>query len=175
MLATNNGTSPSGVKSLKISWTSSVCRGADQTPFVELSLSDWTNPGGLAAWSDLRDGTHNIEDYQKKIVKSNTVSPTAGFVVFNDFDSTRMTLVRLKPLYCNLRGVSINTFDSYDAGGNRLNIPNYFSINPIGTYNGSQQGLKVVMPVKTPLSSLYDYVLFSQDQVRKCNGTYTCN
>lgn len=56
----------------------------------------------------------------------------------------------------------------------QVSIPGRYSIKAVGEYptnsaQGSKQAIQASMPAKSPLSGLYDYVIFSEEDIKKEN------
>ncbi len=157
----------SQLESFKIvsdSYTCPVGGAADQKPWYEISVVLWS--GGSIDW--------------------NTVAVTKEFLepsgatnqVILDFDnkgvegSRKPMLVRIKPLFCDVVGMTITLHKDVaaDPAVDPLNIPNYFFLSPEGTYQTiSQRPRAIVFPAKESASGIFDYVLFSEQKVIKEN------
>ena len=77
-------------------------------------------------------------------------------------------IVRVKAYFCDLTGVKLTLFKDLDGTGDQLDIPNYFYINPKGVYMGvTRDELKSSFAAYDAASGVFDFVLFSQEQVVK--------
>jgi hypothetical protein len=63
--------------------------------------------------------------------------------------------------------ISIHSSASGDPEGNRLDIPSRLIIDSEATFGRSSQSVRVRTPIRPPLSGLYDFVLFSEEEIVK--------
>ena len=180
-LYAKDGLQPLDIHSMKVTWESeSNCDGGSGPAWVQSKVATWTSDGGavgtpgtLLQWSDNADKVRNVRQYLK------TPSGAVKEVTFNDVSSNPATseifpeklkeqpmIVQVTPLYCDLYGVNISF---YGATGNIAPMSNIYTIAPQGDYQGVRQQLHLTLPgqVGTGLSSLFDYVLFSESTVEK--------
>lgn len=154
-----SATPPLGASSLKVEWNTHNCTTTGHSePWIEASTVEWT--GGAIDWSSVG---------VKKFFTQGAVKPSGqGYqLVTNALDSTLPSVVRVKTYYCDLRGLKITLFSGADATGTQLAIPNYYLIKPLARAGDATASLQVTMPKKTPTSSIYDYVLFSEQEIVK--------
>jgi len=88
--------------------------------------------------------------------------PPAGLNVLNSY------LLRLKAFEFiddEAGPIQVSIFEP--AGGNQLPIPSRLIITSVGEFGDSQQRIQVRTPTRPPLSGLYDFVLFSEEEVVK--------
>lgn len=93
--------------------------------------------------------------------------------VFNEPDTNRSYILRLKALYDSAKNLTIKVYegqppqDGFPPAGNQTYIAGQLIINSLGRFKDSQQIISIAMPVRSPLSGLYDYVLFSEQEIVK--------
>ena len=93
----------------------------------------------------------------------------------SDFDANKAYQFRFKALYCDIYNLSIKAFNSSDE---QLSFRNIFNINSIGEFpvnssKANRQALFVTLRKFSPLSGLFDYVIFSEKSLIKDIGAYT--
>jgi len=138
------GTSAAGVESIKIQWTPQCIPPATST--IEVSYIAW-NPA--TGWS---------QDTEKKFKYSALASP----VINNGFSSVKSYRMRIKSLYCNIGNLTVTAWGNDNANVPQVEIPARIVLNSIGQYSNLRQAIRMTMPRKSPMSGLYDYVLFSE-------------
>ncbi len=148
------------MKSLKVSWEKESCAPLDQRPWIETSIVQWTG-GNSIDWSEAQVK----KDFQQPL------GADKKFVVVNfmsyEMDGKPM-IVRVKTMFCDLSRFTITLHSDTSASDNALlSLPNYINANPSGSYRGFQQNSRVIFPQKGSLSNMFDFVLFSEDQLQK--------
>jgi hypothetical protein len=140
---------------MKVSWESSACAPADQKPWIETSIVQW-DEGNSINWNSAQVK----KDFQQPL--------SADTFIFVNFSAYSMNgkpmIVRVKTLFCDLSRFTLTIHKDDDTV---LNIPNYIIANPTGSYRRFQQTSRVVFPQKSALSNMFDFVLFSEDQLQK--------
>jgi hypothetical protein len=76
--------------------------------------------------------------------------------------------VRVKALYANVDDIEIKALDD---SNNLVNIPSRIRLKTIGKFGRTQQALNASLPWKIPISGLFDYVIFSEEQINKTPET----
>lgn len=151
----------SNMKSLKVSWENESCAPADQRPWIETSIVQWS------AGTDMK--------WDEAQVKKDFQQPSSGNnnVIVN-FDSShydmegKPMIVRVKTMFCDLSRFTISVHSDASASEIALvPIPNYIIANPTGSYRRFQQNSKVVFLQKNALSNMFDFVLFSEEPAQK--------
>jgi len=71
--------------------------------------------------------------------------------------------VKLKALYDDINNLEIQAFD----GGNSVAIPSYLAVRVRGLSEKAIQEISFTMPKKNPSYGLFDYVIFSEQQIQK--------
>lgn len=159
------------LKSLKVAWSTEAC--GEQRPSIELTAIEFSG-GATIDWNS--PNTQLKKDIQIAPVDDPSTelneadSKEAYFNLVKD-DGTLINkpmIVRIKGYFCDLSGVSLTLFSDLDGSGTQLDIPNYFYINPKGVFSGvARTELKSIFAADTAASSVFDFVVFSQDQIVK--------
>lgn len=143
-----------GIESLKIDWTD-TCAGGSR---IELSFVTWTPAGG---WID------NREKYEYSY---NPAFPALSTAINNKFSGTKIYRVRIKAFECDIANMTITAWGADNAAPPKKEIPSMITLNSVGNYINLRQAVKMTMPRKSPMSGLYDFVLFSECSLVKGKG-----
>ncbi len=154
-----------GLESMKITWEKENSCGdiEGQRPWFEISVIEWE--GGQVDWNNVWVKKAFLEpiDLAKQVILDfSTVRELAA--------QYRPMLVRVKPLFCDLIGVQLTLHS--DATGTSvppIPIPNYFFLAPEGIFSTISQRIETIFPGKESAMSIFDFTLFSEDQVKKSN------
>lgn len=143
-----------GIESLEFRWQDG-CGGASA---IELSYTEWP-AGASVAWPPGGDysGTH------WKFLRSYVDGVPW---LFTTVSGTNDYLMRVKAQGCDIKDLEVRAFAD-DAGTIPKDVPSRVVITSTGAFGGSVQALKATMQRLPPLSGLFDYVLFSQDEIVK--------
>ncbi|MFH1534557.1 MAG: hypothetical protein ABIF80_01095 [Patescibacteria group bacterium] len=76
--------------------------------------------------------------------------------------------VRIKALHADIDDIEIKALNAADE---LVNIPSRVYIKTIGKYGRTQQALNASLPWKISASGLFDYVIFSEEQIDKAPET----
>jgi hypothetical protein len=139
-----DGTSSAGVESLKIQWTPQCV--APAVSNLEVGYIAWNPATGWSA------------DTEKRFKYSSLVAPVTN----NGFGAAKSYRVRIKSLYCDAANVTVTAWGNDNAAVPQVQIPARVVLNSTGQYGNLRQAIKMTMPRKSPMSGLYDYVLFSE-------------
>ena len=123
------------------------------TGSIELTITSWDTS------EVINFGTEEIEE-QEYLAAS---SPW----VINDLDAYRNYRFKIKSIFGDIENVSLSLYEQDNGSGKIVPVPNYLTIRGEGKYRNNKQALSVRVPRKAPLSSLYDYVLFSEEDIVK--------
>lgn len=161
--ATDTGTEAiPGLKTMEISWDGvSACASDGQSPGIEVSMLAWTG-GASVNWASADMQKVFIQD-----VDPTKKTATIDFSTIPDTQnqgSTKPLVVRVKPYFCDLSGVRISLADANNAV---VPIPNYYLLNPLGTTGPVQQSLQAIIPAQGSISDIFDFALFSDEQINK--------
>jgi len=135
------------IRSLRISWTG-------VGSWLEIKWTPWTTSGVL-------DNPQSVK-----------VSQVSSPYTLQLYDSTaylyRVRLIARNALASNIQ------ITAYNSLGVQVPIPGRVSIKGLGKYpvnsaQASAQAILVTMPQKSPVSGLYDYVLYSEEDIKKEN------
>lgn len=154
-----------------------------QDQFLELDLydpSDETSAGGIAKvtvnWTDSVGASIRVTaipwtPMANFVWDQNAVTYTyTGGSAAISLDPAKAYKLRLRAQHATLTDVRIAAFDLSDV---QLELPGRVKIDAQGEYGGVRQVLSVTLPRKTPLSSLYDFVIFSECSLVK-GGSISC-
>jgi len=159
------------LKSMRVAWSSESC--GPERPSVEMTAIEFSE-GQTISWNDPEtqlkkdiqvappDDSDTPQDESAiKQVYFNFVKDDGGPI-------NKPMIVRVKAYFCDLTGVKLTLFKDLDGTGDQLDIPNYFYINPKGVYMGvTRDELKSSFAAYDAASGVFDFVLFSQEQVVK--------
>jgi len=134
------------VESLKIVWTD-ICSGGSR---IELSFVTWTPEGG---WVDNRE---------KYGYSYDPAYPAFSEARNNKFSGTKIYRARIKAFNCDITNMTITAWGNENAEPPQKEIPAMITLNSVGSYSNLRQAVKMTMPRKSPMSGLYDFVLFSE-------------
>lgn len=171
----NQGDAALDIHSMKVAWESESNCDAGAVPWVRSKAASWTGDALGIQWNDGANKLSNVKEYLK------TPGGGAREVVFNDVTVDPSTselfmqdvplVVSLSPLYCDLRGVSVTFYDEADADvsptSSIVPMTNMYTIRPEGDYQGVRQQVHLTLARRAGLSSLFDYVLFSERALQK--------
>lgn len=134
----------SPIKSVKIAWT------GPGTEWIEAEVEPWTAAGVL--------------DTPVKSLFSSTSNPA----IVNLQDATTVLYrLRIKALYSNLTGVTVTAWSGLNASGSQVSIPAQVTMISIGSFRRTKQAVRALMPQRGPLSGVFDYVLFAEEDLVK--------
>lgn len=145
------------IRSIRLSW-----EGAGS--WLEVKWTPWTTAG--------------ILDNPQGVYLSQVSSPVIIPLYNSSAYLYRMRLIARKAAVANLEITAYNLIDPVAACQPlttcQVPIPGRVAIKAIGEYpagsaNASRQALSATMPIKSPLSGLYDYVLYSEAEIKKEN------
>lgn len=131
--------------SMKLEW--------DTNAFIEVSYTGWET-GPFIEWN-------TSEQFENKLINSQK-----GWVI-NDFVPDTNYRVKIKPLYEDIDSLTVTFYEQDNAQGDIVHIPNYLQITGSGAYKNSKQDITVNIARKAPLSALFDYVIFTEDDLVK--------
>jgi hypothetical protein len=138
------GAAAAGVESIKIAWTPECVSPA--ASMIEVAYIAWDPAVG---W---------ISDSEQRFKYSAVASPAIN----NGFSSVKSYRVRIKALYCDISNLIVTALANNDAVAPEVQIPARVVLNSIGNFSNLRQAIKMTMPRRSPMSGLYDYVLFSE-------------
>jgi len=75
--------------------------------------------------------------------------------------------VRIRPIIDDIQYLQITAWDGVPFASNQETIPGTAEIKAIGSYGNSRQAVAITTTHLNPLSGLYDYVLFSEEEILK--------
>jgi len=142
----DNINSSAGIKSINLTWQNADDCGLGSAG-IEFNYIEWT-PGSSLDW----------DSKSHEFIYLN--SPAA----INSFSPAHSYQIRIKALNCGVKNLQI---EAHNSEGNMAKIPNRIVIKSIGSFEKTKQAIKVIVPRKSPLSGLYDYILFSEKSLIK--------
>ncbi len=158
----------SNIKTLRVTWEEQAsCVDENQSPGIEMSILAWS--GGAVDWSSASvqkvfiqpgegDPAHIAEaDLSAMVVESDPAKPAL---------STLPLLVRVKPYFCDVSGITISLPDPDDPA-KTVAIPNYFLLNPTGKTGPITESLSAIVPAQSAIADIFDFALFSEEQIIK--------
>jgi len=130
-------------------------------PWLEVTLLEWP-----------RSPSVNFASSKNIIKRVFKCSPTSGatcdIITMNDFSPSNSYIVRLRALKDDVENVTIKFFSSDNGVGNPIDFSDYIRVADFtGDYRGVKQGVRVRFPVVEPSSSMFDFVLFSEESLLK--------
>lgn len=126
----------------------------------------WEGTGSLQATLTSWD-TGNVIDYDPESFEEVQYISASSPWVLNDLEAQKNYRLKLKAIVDDVQNVQIQLFDQDNTVGDIVQIPNFLTLYGRGTYGQNRQALQVSIPRKAPLSSLYDFVIFSEDDIVK--------
>ena len=160
----------SSVAYLRLSWDDDCS--ADSK--VELTVNEWEADSTIN-WGQMQDQMHInkcLLDYSTSEINIDDSGTTCSDILLNEQMSYQF---RFKALNCDIHNFNIRAFDQNDQ---QVSFKNIYSVESVGEYpiNNSQsnrQALRVNLRKFSPLSGLFDYVLFSEKSLVKDIDAYT--
>ncbi len=178
------------VKTIKISWDDMICQNEcsgpnntdciKQTPWFESTAIELTGDGtGKIKWKedqqlvnqqvkkDFRKVNAGAHEIVIPLCKSS--DPTSGQIEKTDCSSftSKPYLVRIKPYFCDLQKAVITIHSDGGATSDPQKIPEYYVVNPQGSYGGITSSVRAFVPKDEHMSGLFDFSLFSEEQTCK--------
>lgn len=148
-----NSQAAPGVESIGFDW-----HGANT--WLEVSFVDW-DKGAFIAWSEWLPGAKLDELPVQKILYSGEQATS------NLFSANKNYRVRVKALYGEAEDLVIKLYGLDNEQGGALSVPNILSFSVTGGNQESSQRLSAALPRYAPTLGLFDYVLFSEEVIKK--------
>jgi len=144
-----------GAESIKL-----VCNPESGSLFIKLNILEINTGGSL--WQV-------PEGNKREYMYSCSTSPTT--IINNSLTNTNAYIIVVQALYDNALNLEFSAYDVDNAPSpppdHKIEIASLLEIDLKGRFLNTVQKLKVIMPQRSPLSSLYDWVLFSEEQIIK--------
>lgn len=151
---------PAGIDSAVITWFDANPSNLLE-PWLEVTLLEWS-VGNLVDFA----GTRNIIKKAFKCSPNPAGSATCENITVNDFSTDKSYIFRLRALTDDIENITVQFYDGDSP--NPLDFGNYIRVADFtGQYGGVKQGVRVRFPVTEPSSSLFDFVLFSEESLLK--------
>jgi|GEM_PF-900572 hypothetical protein len=158
----------SSISYLELDWEDNC--GSDSR--IELTANEWEAQENIN-WGQMQNQMH----ISKCLLDNSSVRIDDSGDICSDIilDKNNSYQFRFKALSCDVYNLSIKAFDE---NSKQIAFKNIYSIESVGEYppNSSQsnkQALRVNLRKFSPLSGLFDYVLFSEKDLVKDIGAYT--
>ena len=135
------------IRSIRIEWD------GDPASKLEVTWSSWKN-GNFAANTDKR-------------FFGNTESPVIINLSTIENNAANIYRLRLKALYNNLNNINLKAYSLDDGLGEQTNIPSIITLKSIGEFSNNKQAVQVEMSRRSPVSGIWDFVIFSQQDIVK--------
>lgn len=135
------------IRSLRIEWS------GDPGSELEVTWSSWKN-GNFTANTNKRFFT-------------NAESPIIMNLSTIENNAANIYRLRLKALYNNIYDINLRTYSLDDGLGEQTNIPSIITLKSVGEFSNNKQAVKVEMSRRSPVSGIWDFVIFSQDDIIK--------
>lgn len=151
----DNPTISAGIESLKFDCPQTV------SLWLDISFVPVVSSGGI--WQgDYINTKHYLKPCDAAI----------NVYVLNDFEVGKSYLVNVKALYNNFlktgsSALKIYAYPQDDGSGTQKDFSSYLKITSTGKDSSSNQVIELEMPKRSPASSFYDYVLFSERTIQK--------
>lgn len=157
-------TENSQFKTMVVRWQKEECA-EGRTPWIETTGLVFDIAGRGMSWRDAalkKDFQQPAHDMPKSItVELATFLPSG-----EQLDNDKALTLRMKPFFCALRGLEIS-FPKKDTPAELMPIPNYTLIRPTATFGSVSKELQVIMPKHPTATGIFDYTLFSEEQIEK--------
>lgn len=139
---------PAGVEALRFSW-----EGPGQ---LEVAYIGWT-PAASIVWPQ--------DQYQ-------VVTPPIGYVapavIYDALSAGQAYRIRLKAVGGDIENLYITGWaDDAATPGSQVPLPSHITLRANGSFGLARQALSAIIPRHAQLSGLFDFVLFSEEEIRK--------
>lgn len=135
------------IRSIRIEWD------GDPAAKLEVSWSSWKN-GNFAANTNKR-------------FFSNAESPIVMNLSTIENNAANIYRLRLKALYNNINNINLRAYSLDNGVGEQTNIPSIITLKSVGEFSNNKQAVQVEMSRKSPVSGVWDFVIFSQKDIVK--------
>jgi hypothetical protein len=136
---------------------------SDQGGVEALSVS-WSNPSAWIEYSAISW----MDDYlweDNNVIKK---LGTGGSLSVVELEAGNKYKIRIKALSENVNDLVVKIYaDDSMLSTTELAFPNYLSLTALGETSASTATIRVDMLRRPPVSGLFDYVLFSEDIIKK--------
>lgn len=167
-----------------------VFKKIERNKFVQLDLFDQDDPscgsgdenGVYCNWESMSlqwegDATLDLQittwtptsaiDYEAQNKKEVKYILATSPLILNDLEFFKLHRIKIKSLFDDIQNLKVVLYSEDDKNGKIVPIPNFLTIKSTGKSRLNKSSLLVEILRKTPLSSLYDYVIFSEDDITK--------
>ncbi len=135
------------IRSIRIIWE------GDSASKLEVTWSSWKN-GNFTANTNKR-------------FFGNAESPVIVNLSTIENNAANIYRLRLKALYNNINNITLKAYSLDDGLGEQTNIPSIITLKSIGEFSNNKQAVQVEMPRRSPVSGIWDFVIFSQEDIVK--------
>lgn len=127
------------------------------------------------SWKSLDNSSYYSEliNIQKRYIPYGSGGEKIVDLTAGQLGNYGMHIVQIKALYDEVKNLKIKAYRTTGGGSiNQVNIPSRVYISSLGEYpidvsNQARYNITVSMPEKIPLSPLFDFVIFSEDDLTK--------
>lgn len=127
---------------------------------------DWEGAGSIQLTITSWETAATIDVDPENIEEDRYISASSPWLL-NDLQAFKNYRIKIKALYDTVENVTVTLYDEDNASGSIVSIPNFLTITGQGSYRKNKQALRVRIPRQAPLSSLFDFVIFSEDDIVK--------
>ena len=135
------------IRSIRVEWS------GDPSSKLEVTWSSWKN-GNFAANTNKR-------------FFGNAESPVVINLSTIENNAANIYRLRLKALYNNLNNINLKAYSLDDGLGEQTNIPSIITLKSVGEFSNNKQAVQVEMSRRSPVSGVWDFVIFSQQDIVK--------
>lgn len=135
------------IRSIRLEWS------GDPSAKLEVSWSSWKNG--------------NFIPNTNKRFFSNAESPIVMNLSTIENNAANIYRLRLKSLYNDINDINLKAFSLDDGVGEQKNIPSIITLKSVGEFSNNKQAVQVEMSRRSPVSGVWDFVIFSQEDIVK--------
>jgi len=139
---------PAGIEALRFSW--------DGPGQLEVAYIGWT-PAASIIWPH--------DEYQVVTPPISFVNPA---VIYDALSAGQAYRIRLKAVGGDIQNLNITGWaDDGATPGNQVDLPSHITLEANGEYGFARQALSAIIPRHAQLSGIWDFVLFSEEEITK--------
>jgi len=157
--------SPSSISYVVLQWDDNC----DFDSIIEMTTNEWPAQEDII-WGSIQNINKCLLD-----ISPTTIDESGDICSDIKLDPDNSYQFRFKSLNCDIHNFSIQAFDTTDQP---ISFKNIYTIESVGEYPlnknvSNRQALRVNLRKFSPLSGLFDYVIFSEKSLVKDVGVYT--
>jgi len=132
------------IKSLRLSWAGSG------SEWAEVKITPWTTAGSLGAPT------------------TQLFSAASNPATVNLQDATAVLYrIQIKALYSALNNLTVAAYNGLDLSGSPVPLPTQITLLSTGMFQRAKQAVRAIMAHRAPLSDVFGYVLFTEEDLIK--------